>query len=190
MGFSLQHPKEGFECCSIKGAQPRAGRGRRELCCQDLGTVPAGELAVSHPAECLPNTNLEEHIGHEKQISESPSKAEGWVSYQLPRARGQPAWLQRAAQKQEVLAAPPALLQLHTLPRRPLRASVHFSHFLRFSLSPPKKAFSARKRHLYLSQLQSAAVAPDVLVGSRPHLWVPPLSPPAPSRENRGCCLF
>lgn len=145
MGFRLQHPKEGFECCSIKGAQPRAGRGRRELCCQDLGTVPAGELAVSHPAECLPNTNLEEHIGHEKQISESPSKAEGWVSYQLPRARGQPAWLQRAAQKQEVLAAPPALLQLHTLPLSPSPSLCAFLALPLFLTLSPQKSFLCKE---------------------------------------------
>lgn len=105
MGFRLQHPKE--QCCSIKGAQPRAGRGRRELCCQDLGRVPAGELPVSHPAECLPNTSLEEHIGHENQISE------GWVSYPELRA-SQPGC--RGCTGTGGAGCPSSLLQLHQLP--------------------------------------------------------------------------
>lgn len=100
---------------------------------------PAEELAVSHPAEHLPNTNLEEHTEHEKQILEVPLKAEGWVSCQLPQSSGPASLAAEAAQKQEVLAAPPALLQLHQLPitlSEPLGISC--TSFISHSLSPQK----------------------------------------------------
>lgn len=101
---------------------------------------------MSHPAERLTNTNLEEQIGREKLILEGLLEAEGWVSCQLPQSSGPASLAAEGCTETGGVGCTSCPAPAAPTPCHPLRAPVHFLHFLHFSLSPcPQKTFLCKE---------------------------------------------
>lgn len=142
----------------------------------------------SSSAEGLPVTGLRGAYGHgvKNRSQMGPLQAEGCASYQSPLSWGQRARLQSLGNKQEAVASPAALLQLH----HPIRASTYLLSFLHFSSFPQKKKkFSLHGRATAIrwqGELWPCwpAVCSRCAGGEQALIWAPPLSLPAPSQKN------